>query len=164
MIFAAKTDIVQTRPGNAMEGLVKDKALRALIVDDDFYCRSYLQEILHPYAYCDIAVNGDEAIFAFRRAWSENKPYDLICLDLVMPEIDGHKALREIRAIEKEMGVAKDKQVKIIITTVLDNSKETHDAFFLGGATSFLVKPIEESLLLAELRKLGLISAQRQAT
>lgn len=147
-----------------MEGLVKDKALRALIVDDDFYCRSYLQEILHPYAYCDIAVNGDEAIFAFRRAWSENKPYDLICLDLVMPEIDGHKALREIRAIEKEMGVAKDKQVKIIITTVLDNSKETHDAFFLGGATSFLVKPIEESLLLAELRKLGLISAQRQAT
>lgn len=132
--------------------------MRALIVDDDFYCRSFLQEILHPYAYCDIAVNGDEAIFAFRRAWKEEKPYDLICLDLVMPEIDGQKALREIRSIEKEMGVDSGRQAKVIITTVLDNSKETHDAFFLGGATSYMVKPIDESMMMAELRKLGLLT------
>lgn len=130
--------------------------MRALIVDDDFYCRSYLQEILHAYAYCDIAVNGDEAIFAFRRAWAESKPYDLICLDLVMPEIDGHKALREIRAIEKEMGV--EQGAKIIITTVLDDTKETHDAFFLGEADTYLVKPIDEAVLVAELRKLGLLT------
>lgn len=132
--------------------------MRALIVDDDFYCRSYLQEILHPHAYCDIAVNGDEAIFAFRRAWNEGKPYQLICLDLVMPEIDGHKALREIRAIEKEMKVEDGQQAKIIITTVLDDSKETHDAFFLGEADTYLVKPIDESILVSELAKLGLVN------
>ncbi|MFW5486913.1 MAG: response regulator [Desulfovibrio sp.] len=131
--------------------------MRALIVDDDFYCRSYLQEILHPYMYCDTAVNGDEAIFAFRRAISEEKPYDLICLDIVMPEIDGHKALREIRAIEKENGVDEDNGVKVVITTVLDDNEETHNAFFLGGATSYMVKPIDEAVILSELRKLGLI-------
>jgi two-component system chemotaxis response regulator CheY len=131
--------------------------VRALIVDDDFYCRSYLQEILHAHAYCDVAVNGDEATFAFRKALDEGKPYDLVCLDLVMPEFDGQKALREMREIEKEMGVDKKDQAKIIITTVLDDNEETHNAFFLGGATSFLVKPIDEPTMLAELRKLGLI-------
>ncbi|WP_029898209.1 response regulator [Desulfohalovibrio reitneri] len=131
--------------------------MRALIVDDDFYCRSYLQEILHPYGYCDVAVNGDEAIYAFRRALSEGKPYDLICMDLVMPEIDGHNALREIRDIEQDMGVAENDGVKVIITTVLEDNVDTHNAFFLGGATSYLVKPIDENVLLGELRKLGLI-------
>lgn len=132
--------------------------MRVLIVDDDFYCRSYLQEILHPHAFCDVAVNGDEAIYAFKRAIKEEKPYDLICMDLVMPEIDGHNALREIREIEREMKVTEDSQVKVIITTVLDDSEDTHNAFFLGGATSFLVKPIDETMIITELRKLGLIA------
>jgi len=132
--------------------------MRVLIVDDDFYCRSYLQEILHPYAFCDVAVNGDEAIYAFKRAMKEEKSYDLICMDLVMPEIDGHNALREIREIEREQSVPEDAQVKVIITTVLDDSEDTHNAFFLGGATSFLVKPIDETMIITELRKLGLIN------
>lgn len=137
--------------------------MRVLIVDDDFYCRSYLQEILHPFAFCDVAVNGDEAIYAFRRAMKEEKGYDLICMDLVMPEIDGHNALREIREIEREHGVSEDGQVKVIITTVLDDSEDTHNAFFLGGATSFLVKPIDETMIITELRKLGLIPASGKA-
>jgi two-component system chemotaxis response regulator CheY len=131
--------------------------MRALIVDDDFYCRSYLQEILHPFAYCDVAVNGDEAIYAYKKAMEEDRPYDLVCLDLVMPEIDGQKALQEIREIEKESG--REEPAKVIITTVLDDTRETHDAFFLGGATSYLVKPIDEPTLISELRKLGLITA-----
>lgn len=131
--------------------------MRVLIVDDDFYCRSYLQEILHPYAFCDVAVNGDEAIYAFRRALTEAKPYDLICMDLVMPEIDGHHALREIREIEREHGILEETQAKVIITTVLDDSEDTHNAFFLGGATSFLVKPIDETMILTELKRLDLI-------
>ncbi len=131
--------------------------MRVLIVDDDFYCRSYLQEILHPHAFCDVAVNGDEAIYAFRRALTEAKPYDLICMDLVMPEIDGHHALREIREIEREQGISEETQAKVIITTVLDDSEDTHNAFFLGGATSFLVKPIDETMILTELKRLGLI-------
>ena len=134
--------------------------MRALIVDDDFYCRSFLQEILHPFGYCDIAVNGDEAIFAFRNALKDGKPYDLVCLDLVMPEIDGHNALREIRSIEKDLGVTPANETKVIITTVLDNTEETHNAFFLGGATSYLVKPIDEAVLVAELRKLGLVKSK----
>lgn len=131
--------------------------MRALIVDDDFYCRSMLHEMLRPYADCDIAVNGEEAIFAFEKAFKSDKPYDLICLDLVMPELDGHQALREIRSIERDNETPPVEETKVIVTTMLDDKKETHDAFFLGGATSYLVKPIDEEKLLTELKQLGLL-------
>jgi len=131
--------------------------MRALIVDDDFYSRNMIHEILRPYAHCDIAVNGEEAIEAFRRGLTANEPYDLICLDLLMPELDGQQALREIRAIEKEFGVIQQNEAKVVVTTMLDDEKETHDAFFLGGATSYLVKPIDEEKLLNECKSLGLI-------
>ena len=133
--------------------------MKVLIVDDDFYCRTMVHEMLRPYAECDIAVNGEEAIEAFRKSLKNGEPYDLVCLDLVMPEIDGHKALREMRAMEGEMGVHKNEEAQVIVTTVLDDKEETHDAFFLGGATSYLVKPIDEKKLLAELENLGLLPA-----
>jgi len=65
--------------------------------------------------------------------------------------------LKEIRAIEKEFEVHPDNEAKVIVTTMLDDKKETHDAFFLGGATSYLVKPIDEKKLLGEVRSIGLI-------
>ncbi len=129
--------------------------MRMLIVDDDFYCRNMLHEIMKPYAQCDIAVNGEEAVFAFKKGLEDGKSYDLVCLDLVMPEMDGQQALREIRAIEKDFKIDEENEVKVIVTTMLDDRKETHDAFFLGGATSYLVKPIEEDKLLKEMKNLG---------
>ena len=131
--------------------------MKALIVDDDFYSRNMIHEILRPVAQCDIAVNGEEAIEAFRRGMDAGEAYDLICLDLLMPELDGQQALREIRAIEKEFDIAPHDEVKVIVTTMLDDEKETHDAFFLGGATSYLVKPIDEQKLMNEVKSLGLV-------
>ncbi|MFZ5425666.1 MAG: response regulator transcription factor [Thermodesulfobacteriota bacterium] len=132
--------------------------MRVLIVDDDFYSRSFLEYILHPHASCDVAENGEEAVMAFQRALKENKPYDLVCMDLRMPEIDGSTAMREIRDVEKDHGVDRGKRAKIIITSVLEDAEDTHNAMFLGDATAFLQKPIEEKSLLAELRRLELIS------
>jgi two-component system chemotaxis response regulator CheY len=131
--------------------------MKALIVDDDFYSRNMIHEILRSVAQCDIAVNGEEAIEAFRRGLMSGSAYDLICLDLLMPELDGQQALREIRAIEQEFDVAPHKEAKVIVTTMLDDEKETHDAFFLGGATSYLVKPIDEEKLMSEVKSLGLV-------
>ncbi|MBI9079314.1 MAG: response regulator [Pseudodesulfovibrio sp.] len=131
--------------------------MKALIVDDDFYSRNMIHEILRPVAQCDIAVNGEEAIEAFRRSIDAGESYDLICLDLLMPELDGQQALREIRAIEKEHDITPQGEAKVIVTTMLDDEKETHDAFFLGGATSYLVKPIDEEKLMTEVKSLGLV-------
>ncbi|MBG0789779.1 MAG: response regulator [Desulfovibrionaceae bacterium] len=131
--------------------------MRALIVDDDFYSRNMIHEILRQVARCDIAVNGEEAIEAFKRGLADRDPYNLICLDLLMPEMDGQQALREMRSLEQEHNVSPQLEAKVIVTTMLADEKETHDAFFLGGATSYLVKPIDEEKLMNEIRSLGLI-------
>ena len=133
--------------------------MRALIVDDDFYSRSFLEYILHPYAACDAAVNGEDAIMAFKKALEGGSPYGLVFMDLLMPVVDGPRALNEIREIEKDFGVADDACCKIIITSVLEDGEDTHNAMYLGGATSFLQKPVDEKSILAELERLGVIAA-----
>lgn len=131
--------------------------MRALIVDDDFYSRVMLHDMLRPVAECHIAVNGEEAVGAFQKAHDDGRRYDLVCMDLVMPEMDGQQALRELRAIEDGLGLSDEERVKVIVVSMVEDSKETNDAFFLGGADSFLVKPIDEARLMAELRNLGLV-------
>lgn len=129
--------------------------MRVLIVDDDFYSRSFLEYILHPYATCDTAANGEEAVMLFSKALAERDSYRLVCMDLLMPVIDGPNALREMREVEKDHGVDKAEQCKVIITSVLEDAEDTHNAMYLGEAVAFLQKPIEEQALLAELRRLG---------
>lgn len=130
--------------------------MRFLVVDDDFHTRVLIQRLLHPYGFADVATDGEEAVEAFRHALKAGEPYDLITLDILMPNIDGQEALREIREIEKEMGVPEDKAVKIIVVSGLGDAKEVHDAFFLGSATSYMVKPIHQQAFFEEIASLGL--------
>jgi len=131
--------------------------MRALIVDDDFYSRIVLHDMLRPVADCHIAVNGEEAVDAFKRALEEGRAYDLVCMDLVMPEMDGQQALREMRALEAERGVEAEKRCVVFVVSMVEDNRETNEAFFYGGADSFLVKPIDEARLMAELGEHGLL-------
>jgi two-component system chemotaxis response regulator CheY len=79
--------------------------MRILIVDDDFSSRLILQEMLSPYGECDVAVNGTQAVEAFMLAWHEDRRYDLICLDIMMPDVDGQVVLKGIRSMEESEGV-----------------------------------------------------------
>ncbi len=135
--------------------------MKCLVIDDDFDSRRLLQKILHPFAYVDVATDGEEGVLAFHQALKENEPYQLITLDLVMPNSDGQQALREIREIEKEMGIAQKDGVKIIVVSGLDDNREIHDAFFLGNATSYMMKPVRRQILLEEVENLGLSLNER---
>jgi Response regulators consisting of a CheY-like receiver domain and a winged-helix DNA-binding domain len=131
--------------------------MRALIVDDDFYSRIMLHDMLRAVADCHIAVNGEEAVGAFKKALEDGRPYDLVCMDLVMPEMDGQQALREMRALEGDNGVDAVDRCSIFVVSMVEDNRETNEAFFLGGADCFLVKPIAEERLMAELREHGLL-------
>ena len=108
------------------------------------------------YGECDVTVDGKEAVEAYKMAIECGEPYDLICLDIMMPEMDGHQALRAIRKIEEESGVAEDERVKIVMTTALSETRHVTKAFE-NGCTAYAGKPINQDKLEAMLKKFKLI-------
>lgn len=130
--------------------------MKALIVEDDFTSRLLLQQILNPYGECHIAVNGKEAIEAFMVAWAEGSRYDLICLDIMMPEIDGQEVLKRIRSMEETDGASAVNGVKIIMTTALRDKKNVFTAFE-EQCDGYLVKPIDKAKMIDYLKDFGLL-------
>ncbi|NCD26366.1 MAG: response regulator, partial [Deltaproteobacteria bacterium] len=104
--------------------------MRILIVEDDFVGRKVMQRLLREYGDCDVAVDGLEAVKAFDLAWEAGTPYDVLFLDIMMPNMTGHDALRIIRAKEKERGIPSAKEVKVIMTSALDDVKNVTQSFF----------------------------------
>jgi two-component system chemotaxis response regulator CheY len=131
--------------------------MKTLVVEDDFTSRLYLQEILKKYGPTHAAINGKEAVEAVRAALEAGEPYDLICLDIMMPEMDGQTALNEIRRVEEAKGIASIHGAKVIMTTALDDSKNIL-ASFKGQCDVYLTKPVDKAKLLGYLQKFGLVT------
>jgi len=129
--------------------------MKTLIVEDDFTSRLLLQKLLAPYGETHIAVNGREAVEAFRLALESGAPYDLVCLDIMMPEMDGQESLRQMRAQEEARGILSVNGAKIIMTTALHDIK-TVAAAYKELCDAYLVKPIEKAKLLEAMQQLGL--------
>lgn len=130
--------------------------MRFLIVEDDFVSRRMLQLFLASHGECDVAVNGKEALGAIAMAQAEQRPYALICLDVMMPELNGMEVLKEIRAQEKRAGIPQQQEVKVIMTTALDSPRDVVGAYYQGGCSGYLVKPVSRSALDSLLGEYGL--------
>ncbi len=130
--------------------------MRILLAEDDFVTRKFMTSFLSKYGDCDVTVDGMEAVDAFMMAMDEDDPYDLVCLDIMMPVMDGYQALIGIRNIEKERGIPQEKAVKVIMATALNEEKNVKMAFDLG-CTIYSGKPINQDRFEQALKKLGLI-------
>lgn len=135
--------------------------MKILITDDDFVCRTLLREILQKYGTCHAAADGKEAVEAFKKMLKSSSPYDLICLDIMMPVMDGQEALQTIRKIEEDNNISGSKMVKIIMTTVLDDPKNIMSAFINGACEGYLTKPIDCRVLEEEMAKMGFIPQEK---
>jgi len=128
--------------------------MKSLVAEDDATNRKLLKVFLSRYGECDVALDGREAVDAVRLACQNHQNYDLICMDLRMPKMDGHEAIREIRKHETSAGIANPS--KIVVTTV-HTDVESITGALLGRCDSYLVKPIDTGKLRMELKNLGLI-------
>ncbi|MBZ4668430.1 MAG: two-component system, chemotaxis family, chemotaxis protein CheY [Epulopiscium sp.] len=130
--------------------------LKILIAEDDLASRKLLKKFLSQYGTCDIVVDGLEAIDAYMLAMREKQPYDLICLDIMMPKIDGVKVLKAIRDMETQNFILPEKRVKIIMTTALAEAELVQTAFEYG-CEAYASKPINMNKFEEVMEKLELI-------
>lgn len=128
--------------------------MRILIAEDDLASRKFMQQMLKSYGECDIVVDGIEAVDAFLLAWEEKEPYNLLFLDIMMPKLDGLKALKIIRDLEKDKKIKPEDRIKIIMTTALNEQQTVYSAFDLG-CEAFAAKPINQSKMREVLSKMG---------
>jgi two-component system chemotaxis response regulator CheY len=130
--------------------------LRVLLVEDDFASRLLLQTFLSRYGECHVAVNGREAVEAFRAASERGEPYSLICMDIMMPELDGREAVRQVRAMEESRGVQSTEGAKIVMTTTLRDIKEVSQCYW-ELCDAYLTKPIDLGELLSKMKSFHLV-------
>jgi two-component system chemotaxis response regulator CheY len=130
--------------------------MKILLAEDDYVTRKFMTNFLSKYGECDVTVDGMEAVDAFMMAMEDGEPYDLVCLDIMMPVMDGYQALMGIRNLEKDHDIPEDKMVKVIMTTALNDEKNVKMAFDLGCSV-YSGKPIDQDRFEQALKKLGLI-------
>ena len=129
--------------------------MNILVVEDDFLSRRLLCRYLAPYGDCDVAVDGVEAIQAVRQALDAGGQYDLICLDIMMPGLDGQETLQQIRALEKSRALPRERLARIMMTTALEDDDNVMRAIH-SQCDGYVTTPIVKNRFLASLRELGL--------
>ena len=130
--------------------------MKILLAEDDYATRKFMSGFLSKYGECDVTVDGMEAVDAFLMALEDEDPYDLVCLDVMMPVMDGYQALLGIRNLEKQKNSPKDQEVKVIMTTALNDEQNVKMAFELG-CTIYSGKPIDQARFEQAMKKLNLI-------
>ena len=134
--------------------------LRCLIVEDDELSRELLALQMESYAQCDQAENGRIGVEAFSAALQAGTPYDLILLDIVMPEMDGLEAAKAMRRFEEQHGISIDKGAHIVVLSSLSTPQDVIQAYVAAQSAAHLVKPVQPEKLVKTLRKLDLIPAE----
>jgi two-component system chemotaxis response regulator CheY len=132
--------------------------MRCLIVEDEDFGREMLKCLLADYSKSiDTARNGADALQRFELALRDKNPYHFICLDIMMPVMDGQEALKRMRHLEKEASIPHDQAAIIVMTTALDSLQEIEKAIWEGDCNDYLVKPVSQADLIALMRKYKLI-------
>jgi len=129
--------------------------MKSLIIEDDYITSQVMQEILLAFGEADVAENGFKGLEFFTTALVDNKKYDVIFLDIMMPELDGQQVLAQIRRIEEDYEILGLDGVKIIMTTALDDFDNIKTAF-KNQCEGYIVKPIDKDKIIEKVVNLGL--------
>lgn len=130
------------------------ESMKALIAEDDPASQVILEKMLSPFGEVDVTANGQDAVESFIRALNHRKPYHLVCLDIMMPGLDGQSVLRRIRGVENAKMISPDKRAKIIMTTAV-RDRENVIAAIHEQCDGYFVKPLKTNLVYDRLRELG---------
>lgn len=130
--------------------------MRILIVEDDFASRRLLEKYLEEFGEIDSVSDGQEGLDAFKRIMNEGKKYDLICLDIMLPRMDGQVMLQELRRAEESHGIKGLNSVKVLMTTALGDAANIIQAF-RSQCEGYLTKPFTKEQLLREIANMNLI-------
>lgn len=138
-------------------------SMRVLIAEDDRLSRILLEKAVEPYGEFVSVDNGRSALEAFEAALAAGSPFDLVLMDIMMPESTGHQVLEGIRVLESQAGVPADQAACAIVVSALTDQKSIARSFFRGQAVTYIPKPVGLTALRQELVRFGLVQDDGRA-
>lgn len=131
--------------------------MNILVVDDEFVSRTKLQTLLGKRGSCDSAENGSEAIRAMTQAYRQGEPYDLVTMDIDMPDMTGQDVLQHIRQWERDNPQADGHEIKFLMITAMRDPRDVMSSFS-SGAEWYLNKPVTPEALDEAIGKIDFLS------
>ncbi|MCK5579717.1 MAG: response regulator [Candidatus Omnitrophica bacterium] len=125
-------------------------SVKILVVDDDREILQMLSLRLGNHGYdVETACNGREGVGAFIES-CHKVPYDLILLDIIMPDMEGREVLEIIRKEEDLRGIKYGFGIPIVMLTAL---KEPWFDSFEKGCDDYVIKPCSAEKLIAKIEE-----------
>jgi len=131
--------------------------IRILIVDDSDSLRFLLKAFFKDVGRCDEAENGARAVEMVRESL-RGEGYDVVFMDIMMPEMDGLEATRRIRDLLDDENVPREARPRIIMLTCLSDARHMLEAQFECGADAYVTKPFDRAILFEMLANMGLMA------
>ncbi len=130
--------------------------LKILVAEDDEANRKFLTKLLAKFGDVTIVGDGFQAVKSYMQALDEKEPFQLVCLDVMMPKIDGYKALDAIRELEGKYALIAGERAKIIMISALDEGG--FDEELAGNQYDcYMSKPIDILEFEMNLKRMGMI-------
>jgi two-component system chemotaxis response regulator CheY len=127
--------------------------MKALIVDDVEMNRDMLAFFLEGRSAVVCAENGEDALELVEEALGTDAYFDLICMDISMPGMNGHETLEKIRDLESARGSVR---ATVFMVTASSSPDDMFDALTQGGCDDYLTKPLMQQSFSDLLAKHGL--------
>ncbi len=129
--------------------------MKILVVDDELVSRKKMEKIMTAFGQCAAVDNGADALKAFEEANGKGEAFDLITLDVSMPVMDGTEVLFEIRLIEHQKSIPKEKKVKVIMVTG-QSDKDLVITCVQAGCDGYVVKPFDSKIMADKMKQIGI--------
>ena len=135
--------------------------MKVLIVDDEELIGALFKEYLDGYAECEVVYDGKQAIKSFKQAHKSGSPFDLICMDIMMPQLSGRETLQVIRDLESDMGLEGLDKVKVIMISAKRDTETIMGSFFDEKCDAYLRKPIDQAELIRTIDEIDVFNERK---
>ena len=129
--------------------------MKVLVVDDELVSRKKMEKIMTAFGQCIAVESGADALKAVEEAIGKGEPFDLITLDVSMPEMDGTEVMYEIRVIEDKRNIPKENRSKVLMVTG-QSDKDTVITCVQAGCDGYVVKPFDSAIMAEKIKQIGI--------